>query len=191
MFFDRASPTLPYDAQTPQTTQIQKREIVKLPPGALQGLKAGVADEMLAALKLRTIEDLAKWKHWRLARAIATLAKVEVRGFVVCVCVWGGGREGAAVLLPPLPPPPLHWATTQQRNTTHKRKPAQTITQTNQQQEVGKRPAGAAMNVNSGVDAEWESSSLAELLAAPPSALQGLAPWCVRACFVCFCLVGR
>lgn len=32
----------------------------------------------VAAFGLKTIEDMAKWKHWRLAKAIATLAKVEV-----------------------------------------------------------------------------------------------------------------
>lgn len=95
-------------------------EVLKLPPGALQGLKAGTADELLKPLKIRTISDLARWKPPKAARAIAALAAVEV--------------EGA-------------------------------------------RPAGALSNVNGLVDKAYEHASFAELLAAPPSALQGLAPW--------------
>ncbi|KAF8061893.1 hypothetical protein HT031_004153 [Scenedesmus sp. PABB004] len=97
------------------------RDIIKLPPGALQGLKEGKADDMLAAFNIKTIEDLGAWKFFRAARAIATLA----------------AREDAA------------------------KRP----------------PAGAASNFNGIVDKAWESASLTELLAAPPSALQGLAPW--------------
>jgi hypothetical protein len=48
----------------------------------------------------------------------------------------------------------------------------------------GKRPPGAAANVNHGVDKAYEGSSFAQLLDAPPSALQGLAPWCVVFLFV-------
>jgi hypothetical protein len=42
---------------------------------------------------------------------------------------------------------------------------------------VDKRPPGAASNINGIVDKAYEAASLAELVAAPPSALQGLAPW--------------
>ena len=77
---------------------------------------------MRTELGVKTIKDLAKWKHYRLAKAIKTLADTEV--------------EGA-------------------------------------------RPAGAAANINSGIDQAFETASLNELLAAPPSALQGLASWCV------------
>lgn len=96
------------------------KQIVKLNPGALQGLKEGVADEMLASLGVKTIKDLAKWRHYRLAKAIAVLAATEVEG---------------------------------------------------------KRLEGCTANINSGVDKAFEGSSLSQLLDAPPSALQGLAPW--------------
>jgi len=42
----------------------------------------------------------------------------------------------------------------------------------------GNRPAGAGSNINGILDKAWETASFAELLEAPPSALQGLAPWC-------------
>ena len=45
--------------------------------------------------------------------------------------------------------------------------------------QAGKRPEGASSNINGIVDKAFEASSLKELLAAPPSALQGLAPWWV------------
>ena len=45
----------------------------------------------------------------------------------------------------------------------------------------GKRLEGCTANINSGVDKAFEGSSLSQLLDAPPSALQGLAPWCVAA----------
>jgi hypothetical protein len=44
-------------------------------------------------------------------------------------------------------------------------------------EDEGKRPEGAACNINGIVDKAFESASFTELLAAPPSALQGLAPW--------------
>jgi hypothetical protein len=44
-------------------------------------------------------------------------------------------------------------------------------------EEPGKRPEGAAANINGIVDKAFEGSSFKEVLAAPPSALQGLAPW--------------
>lgn len=96
------------------------KEIAKLHPGALQGLKEGVADEMLAALGVKTIEALGTWKHYRLAKAIATLADTEV---------------------------------------------------------ADKRVEGSPSNVNHGVDKAFETYTFKELLEAPPSALQGLAPW--------------
>ncbi|KAF6255269.1 hypothetical protein COO60DRAFT_235452 [Scenedesmus sp. NREL 46B-D3] len=43
-------------------------------------------------------------------------------------------------------------------------------------QEAGARPEGAACNINGALDKQWEAASLAEVLAAPPSALQGLGP---------------
>ena len=55
------------------------REVIKLPPSALQGL-ADHANEMLASFRVKTIEDLAKWKHARIAQAICTLAEVEEDG---------------------------------------------------------------------------------------------------------------
>jgi hypothetical protein len=44
-------------------------------------------------------------------------------------------------------------------------------------EEPGKRPEGASSNINGIVDKAFEVVSFKELLAAPPSALQGLAPW--------------
>ncbi|KAI8464126.1 MAG: hypothetical protein J3K34DRAFT_126978 [Monoraphidium minutum] len=96
------------------------KDIIKLPPGALQGLKEGTADEMLGKLGVKSIESLAKWKHYRLARAIAVLADGEV---------------------------------------------------------PGKRPDGAASNIHRGIVKAYEGKSFAELLDAPPSAMQGLAAW--------------
>ncbi|EGD77936.1 hypothetical protein PTSG_09571 [Salpingoeca rosetta] len=55
------------------------REVVQLPPSALQGL-ADRANEMLAAFHVKTIADLAQWKHARIAQAICTLAAVEEEG---------------------------------------------------------------------------------------------------------------
>eukprot|EP00878_Enallax_costatus_P041530 GHUV01048336.1.p2 GENE.GHUV01048336.1~~GHUV01048336.1.p2 ORF type:complete len:189 (+),score=58.83 GHUV01048336.1:420-986(+) len=42
-------------------------------------------------------------------------------------------------------------------------------------EEPGKRPAGARSNINGILDKAWETASLQEILAASPSALQGLA----------------
>lgn len=55
------------------------KEIIKLPPSALQGL-SGKADAFLAAFKINTIEDLANWRFFKIARAIVTLAAVEEKG---------------------------------------------------------------------------------------------------------------
>lgn len=54
-------------------------EIIKLPPSALQGL-AGRADKMLAAFNIKTVEDLANWKFFKIARAIVQLSKEEHKG---------------------------------------------------------------------------------------------------------------
>ena len=56
---------------------------------------------------------------------------------------------------------------------------AQAISVLASTEEAGKRPEGAASNVNGIVDKAYEASSFKEVLAAPPSALQGLAPWWV------------
>eukprot|EP00730_Choanoeca_flexa_P015903 TRINITY_DN7410_c0_g1_i2.p1 TRINITY_DN7410_c0_g1~~TRINITY_DN7410_c0_g1_i2.p1 ORF type:complete len:196 (+),score=63.61 TRINITY_DN7410_c0_g1_i2:89-589(+) len=94
-------------------------EIIKAPPSALQGL-ADHANPMLAAFHIKTIEDLANWKHARLAQAIVTLVDVE---------------------------------------------------------EAGKRDPAGEMNFNKGLDKDYETKSLADIAAAPPSALAGLADW--------------
>jgi len=54
-------------------------EIIKLPPSALQGL-APKADASFAEYNIKTIKDLANWKYFAVAAAIAELAKVEVKG---------------------------------------------------------------------------------------------------------------
>jgi hypothetical protein len=95
------------------------KEIAKLPPGALQGLKEDKADALLAKLGVKTVADLGSFRHFRTARALASLAKRE---------------QDAA------------------------------------------RPPGARSNVNRAVDKAWEAKSLREIVAAPPSALQGLTP---------------
>ncbi|KAF6264790.1 hypothetical protein COO60DRAFT_1634150 [Scenedesmus sp. NREL 46B-D3] len=43
-------------------------------------------------------------------------------------------------------------------------------------EEAGAHPEGAACNINGALDKQWEAASLAEVLAAPPPALQGLGP---------------
>eukprot|EP01003_Olkasia_polycarbonata_P006254 NODE_650_length_763_cov_51.911765_g585_i0.p1 GENE.NODE_650_length_763_cov_51.911765_g585_i0~~NODE_650_length_763_cov_51.911765_g585_i0.p1 ORF type:complete len:167 (-),score=39.02 NODE_650_length_763_cov_51.911765_g585_i0:224-724(-) len=45
-------------------------------------------------------------------------------------------------------------------------------------EEDGKRATDNAMNVNKVLDKAWETKSLKEILAAPPSAFEGLADWC-------------
>lgn len=56
------------------------KEIIELPPGALQGLREGVADKMLASLGVKTIAELGRWKFYRLAKAILVLSEVELEG---------------------------------------------------------------------------------------------------------------
>jgi hypothetical protein len=52
-------------------------QLVKLPPGALQGLKADKADAILASLGVKTIDHLGAYKPFRTARALLTLSKRE------------------------------------------------------------------------------------------------------------------
>ena len=51
-------------------------EILKLPPSALSGI-AEHSDAELAKFKVKTIEDLGKWKFAIAANSIATLAEME------------------------------------------------------------------------------------------------------------------
>lgn len=53
------------------------REIVDLPPSALQGM-ADRIDDLLAPLNIRSVKDLGAWKYYKAARAIQALAAVEV-----------------------------------------------------------------------------------------------------------------
>jgi hypothetical protein len=54
------------------------KEIVDLPPSALQGL-AEHSDDTLAALNIHSVKDLGAWKYYKAAKAIDALASVEVR----------------------------------------------------------------------------------------------------------------
>lgn len=56
------------------------KELSKMPPGVLQGLAEGKADEALKSLKIYTIEDLGTWKYYKAARTISTLAACEESG---------------------------------------------------------------------------------------------------------------
>jgi len=94
-------------------------EILKLHPSALQGL-ATRADKMLEKFHIHTIEELANWKFFHIARSFEVLASVE---------------------------------------------------------EKGKRHSDCKSNVNHALDKEWETKSFTEIIAAPVSALQGLAEW--------------
>ena len=77
-------------------------------------------DARAPAFSIKSIEDLANWKFFHMARAIATLAAVE---------------------------------------------------------ESGARSTECVMNIDEAVDKAFEKKPFKELLDAPPSALQGLAPW--------------
>jgi len=55
------------------------REVIKLPPSALQGL-AEKADEIFARYGMKTIEDMANWKFYNYAVAINDLTKYEHKG---------------------------------------------------------------------------------------------------------------
>lgn len=94
------------------------KDIIQLPPSALQGLSKR-ADTALAALNVKTVQQLGSWKLYKAAKAMAALAATE---------------------------------------------------------EAGGRPEGAACNINGLLDKQWEVAALGEVLAAPPSALQGLRP---------------
>lgn len=69
-------------------------EIIKLPPGALKGLKEGKADDMLAAFNIKTIQQLGTWKHYQAAQAIAVLASTEEVG-----CWWAWMAEGVGLVV--------------------------------------------------------------------------------------------
>ncbi|KAI8463174.1 MAG: hypothetical protein J3K34DRAFT_444916 [Monoraphidium minutum] len=56
------------------------KAVLELPPGALQGLREGVADKILASLGIKTIGDLGRWKFYKLAKAIVVLSEVEEDG---------------------------------------------------------------------------------------------------------------
>lgn len=51
-------------------------EIMKAPPSALEGLTES-HDEQLAALGIKTVGDLGKWKYARRAAALADLADLD------------------------------------------------------------------------------------------------------------------
>ena len=52
------------------------KEIIALPPSALQGV-ASHADDAWGALGVKTIRDMGTWKYAAAAHAIATLAACE------------------------------------------------------------------------------------------------------------------
>ena len=54
------------------------KEIVDLPPSALQGL-AEHSDAELHTLNITSVKGLAAWKYYKAAKAIAALAAVEVK----------------------------------------------------------------------------------------------------------------
>lgn len=160
------------------TTQLNtphdRSEIIKLPPGALKGLKEGKADDMLAAFHIKTIEQLGAWKHYQAAKVCGRVRVFEGLSWGV----WYGGLGVSltqcflttSILLhaafPPhlplrLPPPPL----------------LQAISVLAATEQEGKRQPGSASNINGIVDKAFEGKSFKEVLASPPSALQGLAPW--------------
>jgi len=51
-------------------------ELLELPPSALQGLAERV-DPLFARLHIKTIKDLASWKYYHIAKAIAYLGQTE------------------------------------------------------------------------------------------------------------------
>jgi hypothetical protein len=51
-------------------------EILKAPPSALEGLTEK-HDEQLAALGIKSVGDLAKWKYFQRASALAALADLD------------------------------------------------------------------------------------------------------------------
>mmetsp|Transcript_19998 Transcript_19998/g.34245 ORF Transcript_19998/g.34245 Transcript_19998/m.34245 type:complete len:174 (+) Transcript_19998:56-577(+) len=55
------------------------REVIKADVGALEGIGEKLT-EMLNALHVKTVEDLANWKYFKAARAIVILADREEEG---------------------------------------------------------------------------------------------------------------
>ena len=53
------------------------REILKLPPSALQGVSDKDAEALASAFGIRTIEDMATNKFFKLAQALVTMAAYE------------------------------------------------------------------------------------------------------------------
>ncbi|KAF0848753.1 MULTISPECIES: hypothetical protein [Nocardia] len=53
------------------------KEILSAPPSALAGLAAGVDQQLLDALKIKTIADLGTNKYIKLAVALVALAEQE------------------------------------------------------------------------------------------------------------------
>mmetsp|Transcript_51220 Transcript_51220/g.112260 ORF Transcript_51220/g.112260 Transcript_51220/m.112260 type:complete len:169 (+) Transcript_51220:69-575(+) len=95
------------------------REIAAAPVEAMQGI-GPKGKEQLEKLKIMTVRDLADWKYFKVAQAIAILAPKET---------------------------------------------------------AGERHAETQLNINKAMDKAHETKSLTEILALPPSALQGLADW--------------
>lgn len=53
------------------------KDVVKLPPDALEGVSKADAEALLKAFGIKTIEDLAECKPFHTAVALVTLAKFE------------------------------------------------------------------------------------------------------------------
>jgi hypothetical protein len=53
------------------------REIIKLPPHAIQGVSEGDADHLKQAFGIDTVEEMAQSKYFRIAQALVDLAKTE------------------------------------------------------------------------------------------------------------------
>ena len=53
------------------------REILKLPPAALQGVSEKDAEALKSAFGIRTIEDMANNKFFKLAQALVVMAAYE------------------------------------------------------------------------------------------------------------------
>lgn len=53
------------------------REVLKLAPSALQGVTEKDAEALKAAFGIRTIEDMASNKFFKLAQALVTMAAYE------------------------------------------------------------------------------------------------------------------
>ncbi|XXZ14220.1 hypothetical protein WMF18_06260 [Sorangium sp. So ce315] len=53
------------------------RELLDAPVDALEGVSAGDAKHLNEAFRIKTIRDLANWKHARWAQAIAVAAETE------------------------------------------------------------------------------------------------------------------